>query len=268
MQWLKLQTALRHNKLFKRLSKNAKLAYFGALMAACDYEQHGLLTTREGPLTDAELADDLFLTKRESALAVKELSHLGFLSLSPDGLLAISKWNEKAAPLSTPRVRKHRENQRLETLHETLETLSETLHPVSCNALNETDKEAETEIERDRKRVSDLDPTRARADELADFLLTEGIKAGVIAEHRALDPGAWRVSNREDAIKLVAAYGLDLCKDRALAMFAAQKTGKIRNRGGQYAATMLSRVWEYRELQTAPVATEHQDLLEELRRLG
>lgn len=128
MKWLKLHVGLRHNKEFLRLSLAAKVAFFGALMAAADYEQNGALLLRSGPLTASELATDLFLSREKAALAVRELIHAGFLSEGENGVLSVAKWDEKTASKATLRVRKHREKQRLETLHEALhETLNETL---------------------------------------------------------------------------------------------------------------------------------------------
>lgn len=233
----------------------AKVAYFGALMAAADYEQDGALTLRSGPLTPNELAEDLLLSRAKSDLAVRELVHAGFL-LEANGTLSIAKWDEKAGENSTHRVRKHREKHRLETLHE---TVSETLQVTQIRNAPEKEEEKETEVE-------PLRGTRAE-DDFSDFLLDEGVRSGAIGEHRTLDRAAWRHSNRDSAKVLLDTYGMDQCKSKARLMFAAWKSGKIR-RSLSYPAAALVQMWEYRELGGIGPASHADPLLDEFRSLG
>lgn len=84
------------------------------------------------------------------------------------------------------------------------------------------------------------------ADALADYLLDIASEHGFEMGHFALDPASWRHKNRADGVKLIAAYGLELCKTRAVALVVAMQSGKITSR--RISTTLLFQAWNYREL--------------------
>lgn len=209
-------------------------------------------------MTEDELAHDLMLTKRQTASTVRELLRAGFFTQRADGVLCIAKFKEKTESSSAERVRQHRERQRLQTLSDAVtDTVTVTRYSNNHHVTLEEEREKETEIETLRVSTREVVTGASaviEADTLSDYLLEVGVSMGVVGEHRKLDVNAWRHNNREAASKLVASYGLDACKTRAIAMFEACKAGKLRNSGGQYPAVMLERVWEFRELRPAAQA--------------
>jgi hypothetical protein len=103
----------------------------------------------------------------------------------------------------------------------------------------------------------------------ADWFLTAAIASEVLGGHHALDRKAWIFGQLADANTLVMAYGDDLCKQKALALFRAVAKGEIR-RGATIAA--LKSVWDFRELRLmrpvdgkTPIEGETPEWLRDLR---
>lgn len=252
MRWVKLHTSLLDNDAWKLLSSDARLTFFVAIALAGKQKQNGVLFVRGvGPMSVSAISEYTKLSTKRQEAALKELISTGGFLYMQEKSYAVSRWSEKAGDDSSERVRKHREK------HSGNGDV--TLHGRYGNAL---DKEEEKEQEEDPLRVM-----ARKSDEFSDYLLERGIAIGVVGEHRRLDPEAWRVHNREASQRLVAAYGLPMCRQRAESFFAACKAGRIRNSGGQYPAVRLEAVWEYRELQ--PVEAKPEDpLMAEFRSLG
>lgn len=155
MQWVKLHVTLRHNRAFRGLSVNAKVAFICGLMAAADYDQGGALCLRQRKLTDAELAEDLMLSPRSARLAILELVNMGFFVRHPDGVLSIDKWDEKCGEDSflenhRERQKRYRERKRLESLRDAVDDVVSVTRDVTggSQALrhNVTDKEEDIDI--------------------------------------------------------------------------------------------------------------------------
>lgn len=227
MKWVKLHVTLRHNRAFRGLSVNAKVAFICGLMAAADYDMNGSLHLRQRALTEAELAEDLMLTPRASRLAILELVNMGFLVKRPDGVLEIDKWAEKCGEESfkeTNRLRqqRHRERRHLETLAVAVEDVtSVTPRNVTRHVTVSRDNVTDIEEEVDNPKANALgiapskstwvEPLRAAANGLGD----KTIKAlsveerFIIARYHCLVFGNCtksEVSNRAKASNVASAF--------------------------------------------------------------
>lgn len=273
MEYVKFRTSLRHNRLFKRLSDRAQKVFCMALLLTGEHNADGALTTRVGPFTDEELAEELLVKPRDLKAVMAELS--AFIERGDDGIYRIAKWDEKAGEGSTlsgaaermRRLRARRKQEREE--RERFQNGDGVTHRNEVTrtggATNVTDKRDQSKellpyasLREDAREESDV--TRD-ADVLADYLLDTAIHQGLEMGHYALDRSVWRYRNRDEAQKLIAAYGLDLCKVRAMALVSAITSGKLTARS--VSTGLLFRCWTFREL--ADVANEAADVPDNVR---
>lgn len=158
MRWVKLVTSLRRNPIFRHASPGAKLLFYSAIEIAGDLEQGGALATRIGPLSVAQIADEVNLSAAQTKKALDELVSVDLLFVRLDGAYVISKFSEKtdgvAAPAesSTSRTRAWRERSRLVP-----ETSPGTSHERSGDGVEE-------EIERDTPSLRSCGRRRSSAD--------------------------------------------------------------------------------------------------------
>lgn len=78
------------------------------------------------------------------------------------------------------------------------------------------------------------------------WFLAGAIAAGCVPPDRAIDSTAWALKQLDDAEALLSTYGLDACKAKALALFAAKRAKKIRARHCDI--RWLREYWNLREL--------------------
>lgn len=208
MQWFKMQSSLRHNPVYRRLSPLAKVAFCGALMTVADLEFGELLTTRDGPLSDEEMAYNLCVPEKQLRSVLEELRTKGFLALE-NGAWRVAKFKDKNAS-NAERQRRWRERHRNVT--------DERNDNVTHNDRNSNDacnaREITGEIEKEKESTNvlpdkpDRVPRNGRGEPSAEDLATWSILAEavkVVWEHcrPAYSQSEWRKRNKAAAAMLV-----------------------------------------------------------------
>ncbi|MGH7714844.1 MAG: hypothetical protein ACREML_02495 [Vulcanimicrobiaceae bacterium] len=114
---------MRRNPIFRHASPGAKLLFYASIEIAGDLEQDGALATRIGPLTLAQIADEVNLTAAQTKKALDELIRVDLVHLRLDGAFVVSGFSDKTAGKgstqlaraddnSAERMRRHRDRNR------------------------------------------------------------------------------------------------------------------------------------------------------------
>lgn len=149
MRWVKLHVAALRHPVFHRLHSDARWTFVACIGLAGECDAKGVLELRgAGPMTIDEIARVTGLPRKSQERALKDVIAIGWMSQTKEGAFVVERFEEKAADVSTDRVKRFRQRQGSvpETFQERSRNAVDVEEDVEEDVLPEIPKAAEADV--------------------------------------------------------------------------------------------------------------------------